>query len=220
MQFDIVAFDLDGTLADTAADLADALNHALERLGRPQLPREQIRLMVGHGTRELLRKGLAATGGADPESMDAGLPSLLMHYENNICRQTAPYAAATQTLDELRARNIRTAICTNKPEKLARLLVEKLGWGEKFDAVIGGDTLQVAKPDPAPLREAIARCGGGCALYVGDSITDALTAKAADIPFVAVSFGFCDRPIEELGADAVIDGFEELVAVMARLEQI
>lgn len=213
-RFDIVAFDLDGTLADTAADLADALNHALEALGRPQLPLEQIRLMVGHGTRALLHKGLAATGEADAESMATGLPMLLGYYERNICRKTVPYEGATRMLNALRRENIRTAICTNKPEKLALLLVEKLGWSEKFDAVIGGDTLQVAKPDPAPLHEAIVRCGGGRALYVGDSITDALTAKAADIPFVAVSFGFCDRPIEDLGADAVIDSFDELAGVM------
>jgi phosphoglycolate phosphatase len=217
MSLDIVAFDLDGTLADTAADLADALNHALERLRRPQLSLDQIRLMVGHGTRALLHKGLTATGGVDPESMEAGLPMLLAYYESNICRQTAPYAGATHMLDEIRANNVRTAICTNKPERLARLLVGQLGWSEKFDAIIGGDTLPVAKPDRAPLDEAIARSGGGRALYVGDSITDALTARAANVPFVAVSFGFSDRPVAELGAAAIIDDFGELPAVMASL---
>ena len=179
MHFDIVAFDLDGTLADTAADLADALNHALETLGRPRLPLGEIRLMVGHGTRALMRKGLVATGGNEDAVLETGLHALTGFYENNICRHTRAYAGADELLDRLRAMGARTAICTNKPERLARLLVEKLGWSEKFDAVIGGDTLDVAKPDAAPLREAIIRCGGGHSLYVGDSITDALTARAA-----------------------------------------
>lgn len=219
MGFDIVAFDLDGTLADTAADLAAALNHALESLGRPRLPLEVVRLMVGHGTRALLQKGLAATGASDEAMMKRGLPILLEHYEANICRSTTAYPYANETLDALNDRGIRTAICTNKPEHLARLLIDGLGWGGKFAAIIGGDTLTVAKPDPAMLHEAIARCGGGRALYVGDSITDADTAKAASVPFVAVSFGFCDRPVEQLGADAIIDSFQALAGVMEMLSE-
>jgi phosphoglycolate phosphatase len=214
MGFDVVAFDLDGTLADTSADLADALNHALESLGRPRLPLDQITLMVGHGTRALMRKGLAATGGGEDALLEAGLAELTDFYENNICRHTAAYAGATEALGELRAAGIRTAICTNKPERLAAMLVDALGWSAKFDAIIGGDTLAVAKPDAAPLLEAITRCGGGRALYVGDSITDADTARAACVPFVAVSFGFRDRPVEALGADAVIDSFQELRGIV------
>lgn len=219
MAFDIVAFDLDGTLADTAADLADALNYALETLGRPRLPLDEIRLMVGHGTRALLQKGLNATGDVTDAAMEHGLPLLLEHYQANICRNTRAYPHADEALDALRAKGVRTAICTNKPEHLAQLLVEGLGWADKFDAIIGGDTLPVAKPDPATLHEAIARCGGGRALYVGDSITDAETAKAAKVPFVAVSFGFCDRPVEQLGADAVIDSFAALEATMEMLAE-
>lgn len=217
MGFDVVAFDLDGTLADTAADLADALNHALQSLGHPQLPLEQIRLMVGHGTRALMRKGLDATGGCDDSLIEAGLGELTCFYEANICRHTVEYTGASEALDALRAMGIRTAICTNKPERLALLLVDGLGWTGKFDAVIGGDTMTVNKPDAAPLFEAIRRCGGGKALYVGDSITDADTARAAGVPFIAVSFGFRDRPVGELGADIVIDSFGELIPAMHRL---
>lgn len=216
--FDVVAFDLDGTLADTSADLADALNHALETLGRNRLPLDQIRLMVGHGTRALMRKGLTATGSLDEAILDAGLLELTRFYENNICRHTKAYAGADEMLDRLRAANIRTAICTNKPERLTKLLVDALGWTDKFGAIIGGDTLPVCKPDAAPLLEAISRCNGERPLYVGDSITDADTARAANVPFVAVSFGFRDRPVEDLGADAVIDAFADLPAAIARWE--
>lgn len=214
MNFEVVAFDLDGTLADTSADLADALNHALESLGRPRLPLDQIILMVGHGTRALMRKGLAATGGGEDGLLEAGLAKLIGYYENNICRHTIAYEGAAEALDALRAANICTAICTNKPERLATMLVHALGWDGKFDAIIGGDTLAVAKPDAAPLLEAIQRCGGGRALYVGDSITDADTARAARVPFVAVSFGFRDRQVKELGADAIVDSFKDFIQII------
>lgn len=217
MGFDVVAFDLDGTLADTSADLADALNHALESLGRPRLLLDEITLMVGHGTRALMRKGLAATGGGEDALLERGLNALTGFYENNICRHTREYVGATGALVTLRATGVRTAICTNKPERLAAMLVDALGWSAKFDAIIGGDTLGVSKPDAGPLLEAIKRCGGGRALYVGDSITDAETARAANIPFVAVSFGFRDRPVAALGADAVIDRFADLGAAMQNL---
>ncbi len=218
MPFDIVAFDLDGTLADTAADLADALNHALEALGRPHLSLDQVRSMVGHGTRELLRKGLAATGEADAALVEMALPHLTGFYENNICRHTVAYPGATDALDQLRAMGVRTAICTNKPERLARMLVDALGWGRKFEAIIGGDTLTVAKPDPAPLRAAIARAGGGRAAYVGDSSIDAGAAQSAGVPFIAVTFGFADRPVDQLHAAAVIEHYDALTSALASLD--
>ena len=97
------------------------------------------------------------------------------------------------------------------------MLVDALGWSGRFAAIVGADTLKVRKPDPLPLLEAIARAGGGRAAFVGDSITDAETARAAGVPFVAVSFGFSDRPVEALGADAVIDDYGALMPALERL---
>ncbi len=215
--FDIVAFDLDGTLADTAPDLADALNHALVQMGRPTVPPEEVRYLVGHGARALLRKGLAQSGASDEDLVEQGFPYFIDHYAANICNGTVAYPGAEAALDGLRARGIRLALCTNKPEGLTHLLLDALGWTGRFDSIIGGDTLPVRKPDPAPLHEAIARAGGGRALFVGDSITDADTARAAALPFVAVSFGFSDRPAAELGADAVIDHFDALIPTLETL---
>jgi phosphoglycolate phosphatase len=217
LPFDVVAFDLDGTLADTAPDLAASLNHALAALGRPTVPAESVRHLVGHGARALLRRGLATSGPAPEALVDEGYPIFIDFYAEHICDGTRPYAGAEAALDALRAEGARLALCTNKPERLTRLLLDALGWSGRFDSVVGGDTLAVRKPDPAPLREAIARAGGGRAAFVGDSITDADTARAAGLPFVAVSFGFRDRPVEALGADAVIDEFARLAETLVRL---
>jgi phosphoglycolate phosphatase len=215
--FSVVAFDLDGTLADTAPDLTGALNHALGELGRDPVSEESVRHMVGHGARALLTKGLAATGEMTPELVEQGFPIFLDHYEAHIADRSRPFPAIEAAMDELAGRGVRLAICTNKLEGLARELVAALGWQGRFAAIVGGDTLPVRKPDPAPLFEAIARAGGGRAAFVGDSITDTDTARNARIPCVAVSFGFSDRPAEQLGADALIDHFDELIPALERL---
>jgi phosphoglycolate phosphatase len=215
--FDVVAFDLDGTLADTAPDLAASLNHTLVALGRTGVPAESVRHLVGHGARALLRRGLATSGEAPEEMVEEGYPIFIDFYARHICDGTRPYAGVETALDALRTEGARLALCTNKPERLTHLLLDALGWADRFDSVVGGDTLPLRKPDPAPLHEAIARAGGGRAAFVGDSITDADTARAARIPFVAVSFGFRDRPVEALGADAVIDEFARLAETLGRL---
>lgn len=215
--FDVVVFDLDGTLADTAPDLTAALNQALGALGRAAVPQESVRHMVGHGARALLQKGLAATGVMTPELVDEGFPIFLDHYARHIADGSRPYPGLEAALDVLAARGVALAVCTNKLESLSRELIDALGWQDRFASLVGGDTLPVRKPDPAPLFEAIARAGGGRAAFIGDSITDTDTARAAGIPCVAVSFGFSDRPPQELGADLLIDHFDELIPALERL---
>ncbi|MDT9598438.1 phosphoglycolate phosphatase [Sphingosinicella rhizophila] len=217
--FDTVIFDLDGTLADTAFDLAAALNHALTRMGREAVPTPSVQRLIGHGARALLRRGLAATGEANEDLVEQGMPLFLDFYATNICVGTKIYPDLESALDALRARGLRIGICTNKLESLTMKLVEALGWQDRFDAIVCGDTLPVRKPDPAPLREAIARAGGQSGILVGDSITDADTARAAGLPFVAVSFGFSDRPVDQLGADVVIHGYVDLVPALQKLER-
>lgn len=220
LPFDLVVFDLDGTLADTAPDLTAALNRTLAHFGRSGIETEAVRNMIGHGSRALLRKGLAATGEVSEELVERGYKLFLDFYAANICDGSRPYEGVEACLDELRAAGIRLSVCTNKPEYPTHLLLNALGWKDRFDSVIGGDTLPVRKPDPAPFHEAVAKAGGGRPVFVGDSITDADTARAANAPFVAVSFGFSDRPVEALGADAVIDGFGELIPALGRLETV
>lgn len=215
--FDIVGFDLDGTLADTAPDLTAALNHALGELGRPAIPAESVRHMVGHGARALLRKGLAANGATDEALVDRGFPIMIARYEAHIADASRPFPGVEAALDELAARGVTLAICTNKLERLARRFVEEMGWSTRFAAIVGGDTTPESKPDPAPLREMIRLAGGGSAAFVGDSISDTGAARAAGVPCVALSFGFSDRPAEELGADALIDHYDALIPALERL---
>jgi phosphoglycolate phosphatase len=214
---DVLAFDLDGTLADTVPDLATALNRTLAEVGRPLLDQAAVRLMVGHGVRALLRKALAATGEQSEALIEAAYPIFIDHYRRNICVGTRAYDGVDRALDALAGRNLSLAICTNKPEGLSRSLVDALGWDGRFAAIVGGDTLTVRKPDPAPLLAAVDRAGGGRAVFVGDSITDVDTARAAALPVIAVSFGFSDRPAAALGADLVIDHFDELLPALHQL---
>ena len=215
--FDVVVFDLDGTLVDTAPDLTAALNHALVALGRPPVPAEDVRHMVGHGARALLSKGLAASGDYDAALVDRGFPLFLDYYGAHIADGSRPWPGIEAALDALAARGVRLAICTNKGEALSRLLIDTLGWGGRFQAIVGGDTLPVRKPDPAPVLAAIAKAGGGRAAFVGDSISDTDAARAAGVPCVALTFGFSDRPADQLGASVLIDHCNALIAALESL---
>lgn len=221
--YDIVGFDLDGTLLDTSGDLAAAVNHALASVGRPPLSVAQVKPMIGGGARHMLAQGMAATGGCDPNDDGATLDRLhrllIDHYESHIAVLTRPYPHALDVLDRLAARGARLGIVTNKLEGLARKVLDELGLTRRFDCIIGGDTMGPgnAKPSPKPIYEMVARCGGGTAAFVGDSIFDIRAGQAAGLPTVACSFGFMMQPVEELGADVVIDGYAELIPALERL---
>lgn len=215
--FDIVVFDLDGTLADTALDLTAAVNHALVALGRTAILADDVRRMVGHGARMLLRRALAATGGVDDAEIARAYPVFMDFYGAHVADRSAPYDGVEAALTALAAEGVALAICTNKPEALARALVDAFGWRERFAVIVGGDTLAQRKPDPAPVHAAIARAGGGRALFVGDSISDTDAARAAGIPCIALTFGFSDRPPQDLGATALIDHFDALIPTMRQL---
>jgi phosphoglycolate phosphatase len=214
-----LAFDLDGTLVDTAPDLTSALNHALAMLGRPAVPPESVRAMVGQGARRLLERGLGATGGGTPEHLEQGLEAFLSHYRANIARESRPFDGAEAMLDHLAGAGVRLAICTNKPESLTNNLLEALGWQGRFSAVLGADSRPFRKPDPRHLLETLEAAGGSrrCSAYVGDSATDSDTATAAGIPFILVSFGYSVEDTASLTADQRIDHFHELPQALGRI---
>jgi phosphoglycolate phosphatase len=214
-----IVFDLDGTLVDTAPDLAAAMNHVLAHFGRAPVDPEAVRHMVGHGARRTIERGLALTGGGDEAMLDAGVPVFLEFYGANVCVGSRPWEGVEASLTALADAGARIAICTNKPERLAVDLIDALGWGDLFDAILGGDSLPVRKPDPAHVLETLARMGGdpARAAFVGDSRPDVEASRAAGVPVVLTSFGYSDVPPDTLGADAMIDHFDALVPTLKRV---
>ncbi|WP_239804960.1 HAD-IA family hydrolase [Croceicoccus hydrothermalis] len=225
IRFSVVGFDLDGTLLDTVPDIAGALNHALDHAGIAPLPLSEVRGMVGGGAKKLLARalsdhlGVAANGRVDPAMLDPLYDRLLDHYRRNICVDTRMFDGLEPALDDLARRGIRLGVATNKLESLARDLLHRIGLADRFDAIVGGDTLGTdrAKPKPDMLHHMVELCGGGPAAFVGDSVYDTGAARAAGQPCVAVSFGYRDGPVAELNADAVIDHYDALVPTLARL---
>ena len=217
--FDIVGFDLDGTLVDSSGDLTAAVNDALASVGRAPLTIAQVKTMVGGGAKHMLMQGLEATGGIEADAFRPLYRRMLDYYGNHLSVHTRPFPGAVVALDALAERGVRVAVCTNKFESFAIRLLTDLGLIDRFACIIGGDTLGpgLSKPDRAPIDEMIRRSGGGRAAFVGDSIYDIMAARNAGIPGIAVSFGFLLEPVEKMGADAVIDSFDELIPTLDRL---
>ncbi len=224
--FDIVGFDLDGTLVDSAEDLRGGANAALGSIGVAPLTFEQIRPAIGGGARRMLALGLAINGGdaRDEALIDRIFPIFLAHYEAHLTAHSRAFPGAETALDALADAGVTLAVVTNKLEAMARRLLGELGMADRFATIIGRDTLGPgrAKPSPDPILEMIVRCGGDpatrpVAAFVGDSSFDVDAAKAAGIPAIACSFGYPDRPVETLGADAVIDHYDGLIPALQRL---
>jgi phosphoglycolate phosphatase len=215
-RFDIVGFDLDGTLLDTSGDLGAAVNHALGLIGRAPVPLAAVSGLIGGGARLMLRRALALTGGEDGVDQDGLFARLLGYYEANIAVHTAPYPGAMRMLSALEQAGTRIAVVTNKREAMTLKLFDALGLTNRFACIIGAGRYPL-KPAPDALHAMMAELGGGPAAFVGDTTFDTGAARAAGLPSVAVSFGFCDAPVHELGADVVIDHFDELIPALARL---
>ncbi|MGN6820561.1 MAG: HAD-IA family hydrolase [Sphingomonas sp.] len=211
--FALVGFDLDGTLVDSVADLAAAVNHALATIDRAPLTVEQVRPMIGGGTRLMLQRALDATGG--DAALDGLLPVLLDHYAAHIADRTRPFPGVIEALDALRARGVTLAVVTNKIEHLSRKLLGELGLLDRFVGVIGGDTagLTATKPDRAPIDLMQARYGhGGRAAFVGDTDYDIRAARAAGMP-VAL---FSPNKSSNLGADVIFSHYDQLADALAQ----
>ena len=213
-------FDLDGTLVETAPDLIHATNHVLALKGLAAVDPAAIRPSISFGGRAMIVRALEVHRVTLPAAeVDGLLERFLGHYADNIAVASHPFPGLERALDTLAANGARLAVCTNKREGLSRLLLDALGLTQRFSAIAGRDTFAVHKPHPDHLTGAIALAGGrpDDAVMIGDSDTDIQTARAAGIPVIGVPFGYTDVPMHELGPDALITHYDELIGTITML---
>lgn len=218
-----VIFDLDGTLVDSAPDLADALDTLLEERGHKAVGLDHARRLIGHGVAELVCKGLEDRG-ERLEGLDLtqAVQRFLKHYTQFLSRKSTPYPGAAEALTELRLAGWRLVVCTNKLEASARGLLQDLGLLPAFALVAGPDTFGVAKPDPAHLL----RCLTGQdlskhpAIMVGDSEVDVAAAQAAKLPVIAATWGYARVPLADLRPDALVNSLSDVPGAVERLSSL
>lgn len=211
----LIVFDLDGTLIDSAPDLAAAANAMLMDFGCAPLAVAQVRQMIGDGVAMLVTRALAARRCEPPDPARA-LQAFMRHYESGATSLTSAFPGAIDTLRTLRAAAIPLAVCTNKPARLSAHVLEGLGLAQYFARVIGGDSLPFRKPDPRVLLSLVEAFDvrPDRSLLVGDSEVDAATARAAGVPFVLMKHGYRRGPAEDIPCLAALESFGELPALV------
>ncbi len=213
MPKDTLIFDLDGTLADTAPDLIGTLNRITGSHGLKPVGLDQVGQIVGHGAKAMILKSFEISAVPLPRELHEKLfAEFLEDYAANIANETVLFSGLSEAMESLHASGFSFAVCTNKTEHLARILLDELEITYRFKAITGGDTFAFRKPDARHLGETAKLMGRSLqsAIMIGDSATDINAAKNAGIPSVAVTFGYSDQPIEELGATQIIDHFDAL----------
>ncbi|KQR68806.1 HAD family hydrolase [Rhizobium sp. Leaf341] len=208
-----IVFDLDGTLVDTAPDLVASLNHAVTQAGLAPVGYDDLTHLVGHGAQAMIERTFAMR--EKPLSEDDlawQMKEFVAHYHATMPGASMPYPGVLDAMDRLSAAGYRLAVCTNKLEMLARTLIEALGLTSRFAAITGGDTFDVRKPHAEHLLATIRLAGGtpGRAVMIGDSRNDILVAHNAEVPSIAVPFGYSDVAVETLAPSVVISHFTEL----------
>jgi phosphoglycolate phosphatase len=207
-----IVFDLDGTLIDSAEDIRALANRLLAEEGKADLSIAEVRTFIGNGASIFVARMRAARELPEADHRRL-LEAFVAGYETAVTH-TVPYPGVREALDELRRQGHRLGICTNKPLEPCRAVLDHLGLADMFEAVVGGDSLPVLKPDPAPLHAAFEGLGEGARVYVGDSETDAETALRAGVPFLLYTEGYRKTPWEEIPHAARFDRFTHLPALV------
>lgn len=217
-RFRAVVFDLDGTLIDSAPDIADALNMVLAELGRVGLTETTVRNMVGSGWHGLLERAMTMTGGQPEQGLDWVTDRFRDFYLPRSTRLSSVYPTAMDTIRTLHGQGVKLGICTNKRQSATDIVVEGFGLAAYMDAVVGGDN-GVMKPDPGHIAKVLDKLGiePSDALMIGDSKADVDAARGLAMPVVLVRYGYTAIPVEELGGDRLIDRLSELHDVMPGL---
>ncbi|MCI4664594.1 MAG: phosphoglycolate phosphatase [Neomegalonema sp.] len=209
-----IIFDLDGTLIDSAPDLHASANKMLRALGRPEVTLAQVISFIGNGVPKLVERALGATGGAEPAEAEKALILFQEFYSVDPVSLTKPYPYVMRLLTGLGAAGVPMGVCTNKPEQFTGAILDALQLRQFFGSVVGGDSLTVRKPDPAPLRLCFDELGvaAGAGLYVGDSETDEATAAALGAPFAFFTGGYRKKAADAFDSVFAFDQFDALEA--------
>jgi phosphoglycolate phosphatase len=224
--YDLILFDLDGTLIETAPEIADAVNDTLTECGRPGVSQKQVNDWIGHGTRELLIQALAFTDdlGADEVRNSPQFPAIeavfTRHYQSRCGTRSHLYPFVRETLEALRAAGVKLAVVTNKEGRYTQTVLDAHQMSPLFDRVISGDTLPVKKPDPAAIQDCVQRFGVTLerTLFVGDSSIDVATARNAGIEVWVLPYGYnMGEPVASCDPDRVIPDFSALLAGLPAL---
>ena len=207
-----IIFDLDGTLIDSAPDLGNALNKTLNEIDRPELELSLIRNLVGDGAVALIKRGLEASGGIQGHDIEALRSRFLDIYDEILLENTKLFPRALNSLNQLKNSGFPLAICTNKPEKPAKRILEGLKIENLFQVITGGDTFNFRKPAPRHLIKTIENTSRdkNFAIMIGDSENDISPAIKIKIPSIAVSFGYSNKKIEDLKSDLILNDFNDL----------
>jgi phosphoglycolate phosphatase len=213
-----VIFDLDGTLIDSAPDMHAAVTRMLAGEGRAALSLAEVTSFVGNGLPKLVERVIIRAG--LPMADHVRLTQVLLDlYTGTPAKFTKPYPGVIAALQTLQAAGHPMGICTNKPLSATHAVLTDLGLAAYFRAIIGGDSLPVTKPDPAPLRACMAALGADRVLFVGDSEVDAATAVAAAVPFALFTEGYRKSPVADMARDVVFQNFKDLPVLVAALSE-
>jgi phosphoglycolate phosphatase len=213
---DLVLFDLDGTLIDTAPDLTWSINAALQQLDLPLCSEDKVRAWIGSGIEGVMKRALTndINGQPDADLFARALSIFMESYIDNVCERSRIYPGVEEALTYLKAGDYKIACVTNKGSRFTDKLLKSIGLYDEFGIIVSGDTLPVKKPNPEPLLHAAAHFSidADAALMVGDSITDINAARAAGFQILCVPYGYNQgRNIYDLQPDAVVDSLAELV---------
>ncbi|MDA1091279.1 MAG: phosphoglycolate phosphatase [Proteobacteria bacterium] len=217
ISYQALIFDLDGTLIDSAPDVCASINRVLEAGGRRRLSVAEAKDMVGWGGRVLVEKALALTGEAGTaEDIDRTLAAFLFTYAEHPADHTTVFPGVIEALKGFKATGVKLAICTNKPTATTPPVLSALGLGGFFDVVSCGDAVPHKKPDGRHVLLCAEQLGVApeAAVMVGDSETDIQAAINAGMRSVCVTFGYAHVPLEDIGADALIDHFDDLAQAL------
>ena len=212
-------FDLDGTLVDSAGDLAASLDTLMAEKGLPPIGIDTGRQLIGHGIANLVRSALKLRSASeDEDDIAIDLARFMEIYGSRLTRLTRPYPGVVETLDVLKSQGWSMGVCTNKREKFAASIVEDLGLSTYFKVVSGPDTFGVGKPDPRQLSETVRAAGGWHpAIFIGDSEVDVAAAKAAGMPVIALTYGYAKIPLDTLAPDALLSSFADIPHAIGNL---